>query len=96
MFGRFGSIRRYYRSRDGRSYFGFEFVRRGGHVDIYCPTRPPLNGRDSDVNKTHLYRSGEICFVAGREPRSLGEAQRRASEWAEYFLEYRRTGAAQS
>ena len=92
MLGRSGSIKRYYRSKDGRSYFNFKFVNRSSHVDVYCPLHPPLNGRDRDVHKTHLFSSGKLCFVSGREPRSQARAEELARQWAEYFLEYRRTG----
>ncbi len=85
-----------YCSKDGGAYFWFRFEPRDGHIDILCTRHPPLNGRDPSVSKTHLYRSsGLICFVAGREPRTQAEAEQRAAEWAEYFLEYRRTGSAQ-
>jgi hypothetical protein len=84
-----------YRSKCGRYYFNFKFVDQDGHVDIYCTDHPPLNGRDSDPRKTHLFPSGKICFVAGREPRSQGRAEELAAQWAEYFLEYRRTERTQ-
>lgn len=89
-------IKKRYRSKCGRHYFGFEFVDRGGHVDVYCQDHPSLNGRDSDPRKTHLYRSGKVCFIAGHEPGSQRRAEQLAAQWAEYFLEYRRTGIAQS
>jgi len=85
-----------YRSKNGLYYFDFDFVDRGKYTDIYCTRHPSFNGQDSSVRKTHLYSSGKICFVGGKEPRSLWEARRRAKEWAEYILEYIRTGKAQS
>jgi hypothetical protein len=90
------TIKKYYRSLDGQHDFEFRFVPAGGHIDIYCAGRPSLNGHDSSVHKTHVWPDNKICFVAGREPRDHTEAERRAKEWAEYYLEYRRTGAAQS
>lgn len=86
---------KYYRSRDGHWHFKFAFAPEGDHLAIYCLAHPPLDGRDSDVNKTHLFSSGKICFVAGREPRNQARAEDLARQWAEYFLEYRRTGVAQ-
>ena len=96
MLGRSGSIKRFYRSKDGRGYFNFKFVCRGDCVNIFCSLHPPLKGRDPDVNKTHLFSSGKLCFVSGREPRSQARAEELAGQWAEYFLEYRRTGIPQS
>ena len=84
-----------YRSEDGRHLFTFNFDVQDDHVDIYCLMHPPLGDRDADVHKTHLYSSGKICFVAGKEPRNQRRAEELAKQWAEYFLEYRRTGIAQ-
>jgi hypothetical protein len=85
-----------YLSMNGFHYFVFDFVAQGDHIDIYCTKHPSLNGQNSSVSNTHLYSSGKICFVVGKEPRTRWEAQKRAKQWAEYFLEYRRTGKAQS
>ena len=85
-----------YRSLCGHYYFGFRFVRAADHIDIYCLRRPPLNGQDSDPNKTHLFSSGKVCFVAGREPRTKARAEELARDFAEYYLRYRRTGRAES
>jgi hypothetical protein len=86
---------KHYRSRDGGSIFKFAFAPEENHIAIYCLAHPPLNGRDTDVNKTHLFSSGRLCFVTGREPRDQARAEQLAQQWAEYFLEYRRTGIAQ-
>ncbi len=53
--------------------------------DEVCPDPPGLSN----------FRSGKLCFVAGREPRSLARAEQLAAQWAEYFCEYRRTGKTQ-
>jgi hypothetical protein len=90
------AMTKYYRSKDGGSIFKFAFAPEGDHIAIHCLAHPPLDGRDDDVNKTHLFSSGKICFVAGREPRDQARAEDLARQWAEYFLEYRRTGIAQS
>jgi hypothetical protein len=90
-----GSVIKHYRSKDGRWLFKFAFAPQADHLAIYCLAHPDFNGRDSDPNKTHLFRSGQICFVAGREPRDLPRAEQLAQQWAEYFLEYRRTGISQ-
>jgi hypothetical protein len=86
---------RVYRSSNGQSFFKFAFAPEADHVAIYCLAHPPLEGRDPDPNKTHLFSSGKLCFVAGREPRDQSRAEELARQWAEYFLEYRRTGITQ-
>jgi hypothetical protein len=85
-----------YRSRNGVHHFDFDFIDEGSYFEIKCTRYPSLNGRDSRVSKTHIYSSGEICFVRGKEPRSLWEAKMRAKQWAEYIIEYIKTGRAQS
>jgi hypothetical protein len=87
-------IVRYYRTKDRRFDFKFVFVPEGDHLAIYCLRYPP-HGRDSDPNKTHLFSSGKICFVEGREPRTRARAEQLAAEWSEYILEYARTGIPQ-
>ena len=87
---------KHYRSEDGRSMFTFRFDDVDGHIDIYCVMHPPLNGRDPDPHKTHLFSSGKVCLVTGHEPRSLGRAEQLAKQWAEYFLSYRASGIVQS
>jgi hypothetical protein len=85
-------IKKYYRSRDGQHIFNFEFINSGSHIKIHCNDHPSLNGRDSDPVKTHLYHSGKICFVEGQEPNSQSRAENLAGQWAEYFLNYIKTG----
>ncbi len=85
-----------YRSRDGSAYFKFAFAPENDHIAVYCISHPSLGGRDPAAHKTHLFSSGRLCFVAGREPRDQDRAEDLAQQWAEYFLEYRRTGIVQS
>lgn len=85
----------HYRSRDGRSIFKFSFAPEGDHIAVSCLAHPPLNGRDPSPHKLHLFSSGRLCFVQGREPEDQDRAEELAAQWAEYFLEYRRTGIAQ-
>jgi hypothetical protein len=87
--------RKTYRSEDGRHLFSFEFVDAGPFHVVRCLGHPPLRGRDPDPKLTHLYPSGNICFVEGREPRSQSEAESRAKEWAEYLLRYIASGKAE-
>jgi hypothetical protein len=79
-----------------RSIFKFSFAPEGDHIAVYCFSHPSLGGRDPDPRKTHLFDSGKLCFIAGREPRDLDRARELAAQWSEYFLQYRRTGVAQS
>ena len=94
--GTFYSETKTYCSKNGSEYFFFKFVTNGSHVDIYCTKHPSLNGRNSNPEKTHLFRSGKLCFVGGKEPKTKSSAEKLAAQWAEYFLEYRRTGRTQS
>lgn len=89
------TAKRTYRSKNGCYYFKFRFVKSGTYIAVYCDDHPSIAGRDSDPAKTHLFRSGKLCFVSGKEPRSQTRAEALAAQWAEYFLEYRRTGKAQ-
>jgi hypothetical protein len=88
-------MKKCYRSKDGREYFNFTFVPRGNQIEIYCTRHPSLNGHDTDPRKTHIFASGKLCFVGGHEPHTQDRAEHLAAQWAEYILEYRRTGAAQ-
>lgn len=94
--GLVASVKRTYLSKNGRDYFHFEFKPSGGKVEIFCRRHPPLNGRDDDPHKTHLFASGKICLVHGHEPRTQGRAEQLAAQWAEYYLDYRRTGKVQN
>jgi len=94
--GKFHSNTKNYRSRNGHHYFTFNFVDQGSYLNIFCTYHPSINGKDSDPHKTHLFPSGKVCFVEGREPRTQSQAEKMAAQWAEYFLEYRKTGIAQS
>jgi len=84
-----------YRSRNGRHVFEFVFKNTGSRFEIRCTKHPSLNGRDSDPRKTHLFRSKKVCFTSGKEPRSLSRSKELAAQWAEYLIEYIRTGKVQ-
>ncbi len=88
--------KKYYKSKDGKHLFTFNFVNTGSHIDIYCHSHPSLNGRSSDPVKTHLFRSGKVCFVEGKEPTSQSRAEDLAGQWAEYFINYIKTGKTAS
>jgi hypothetical protein len=84
-----------YRSKNGSHHFTFKFVGRISHIDVFCTKHPSFKGKSSNPHKTHLYHSGKVCFIAGREPKTQKRAEELAAQWAEYFLEYRRTGKVQ-
>ncbi|MBI9017055.1 MAG: hypothetical protein JEZ07_07340 [Phycisphaerae bacterium] len=84
-----------YRSKNGQHYFKFRFVQNGSICNIYCDKHPGFNGKNTNPEKTHLFRSGKICFYAGKEPANIQKARKLAGQWAEYMLEYRRTGITQ-
>ena len=82
-----------YMTKDGRHVFKFRIQDRGGRFEIVCVQHPPFGGATRNVHTTHLYSNGRICFTAGREPRSVDEAESRAAEWAEFFSEHVSTRA---
>lgn len=85
-----------YRSKCGRFYFTFEFIKKNSYVDVFCRKHPSFNGKSSNPRKTHLFNSGKICFISGREPKTQQRAEQLAAQWAEYFLDYRVTGNVQT
>lgn len=86
------SKRAFYRTEDGQHDFGFDFKEKADFIEIYCFQRPELDGRPDDVVKHHLYRSGKVCFVEGREPKTMHRAMELAKQFAEHYLEYVKTG----
>jgi hypothetical protein len=88
-------MKKHYRSKDGRHLFAFDFAPSGEFVEVFCRKRPPLNGKDPSDRKTHIFSSGKICFVSERRPKTMNRAEELAAQWAEYYLEYCRTGIAQ-
>lgn len=87
---------RMYRSKNGSHDFSFEFINKGRYIEVFCTRHPSFKGRSSNPHKTHLYHSGKLCFIKGREPKTQRRAEELASQWAEYFLDYRRTGKVQN
>jgi len=86
---------KHYRSKDGSAIFQFEFAPEGGGVGVWCLSYPSLDGRDTDPHKTHIFDSGRLCFAEGHAPSNQRRAEELAQQWAEYILEYRRSGRAQ-
>lgn len=93
--GTFYGTKKTYRSKDGLHFFVFVFIDSGNFIDIYCKRHPGFNGQSSSSKKCHLYPSGKISIVPGKEPTSQRRAEQLAAQWAEYFLEYRKTGKVQ-
>ena len=94
--GTFSGTKKTYRSKSDNYYFTFEFANNGGHIDVFCTKHPSFNGQSSSPHKTHLFHSGKVCFVKGHEPKTQRRAEALAAQWAEYFLDYRRTGKVQN
>jgi hypothetical protein len=94
--GMFCGAKKTYRSKNGSYHFSFEFSERGRYIDVFCTKHPSFNGKSSNPHKTHLFHSGKICFIAGREPKTQRRAEELAAQWAEYFLDYRQTGKVQN
>jgi hypothetical protein len=94
--GTFYSTKKTYRSKSGGHYFTFEFTDKGSRIDVFCTKHPSFNGKSSNPHKTHLFHSGKVCFVDGREPKTRRRAEELAAQWAEYFLNYRQTGKVQN
>ena len=95
IIGTFFATKKTYRSKDATHFFVFNFVNRSGHIDIFCKRHPGFNGQSSSPEKCHLFHSGKLCFISGKAPTSQWRAEELAAQWAEYFLEYRRTGKVQ-
>lgn len=81
-----------YRTEDGQQRFGFVFRQKPEYIEIYCTQHPPLNGRPDCVTRHHLYKSGVVCFVEGKEPKTMGRALHFAKQFAEHYWAYVRTG----
>jgi len=94
--GTFYIAKKVYRSKNGSYYFTFEFIDKGSSFDVFCTKHPSFNGKSSNPHKTHLFHSGKVCFVEGREPKTQRRAEELAAQWAEYFLNYRQTGRVQN
>lgn len=62
-----------------------------GTIEMYA-RRHPQDRHGKSVTHHHLYNSKKICVSAGREPRSLSEAEAIAKAWAEGYSQYIRTG----
>lgn len=65
-------------------------------MQVFCSKYPIPRGRSLSAHKTHIFDSGKLCFVQGRAPRTVDRAKELAAQWAEYILEYAKTGEAQS
>jgi hypothetical protein len=58
-----------------------------GTIKIYAPICPDdPHGKCSTTH--HRYESGEICVVAGKEPRDYDRAEALARYWAQRYSDY--------
>lgn len=85
-----------YRTKDGNSYYKFNYVDIGGKFEIDIQEQPSYESRASSATLTHRLpsaRSGQkICISAGKEPTTLEGAKDISVQWAELTNTYIRTG----
>jgi hypothetical protein len=92
-----------YRTRDGRAYFDFRFVGRGGFLapefwEVDILRMPSYGSRDDNLHATHRLPSSrsdcsyKVCIGNEQGVTSLTEAKRWAKAWAEETWSYIRTG----
>lgn len=86
------------------SYNGFRFryvhdTQSTGAVKVYVENQPSYGSRDRSPQITHCDpgRNGApptICFKEGNKPKTHGDAQRLARDWADRTQTYIRTGVS--
>jgi hypothetical protein len=85
-----------YRTRDGRAYFTFNFVKTGflfARYEIDIVSQPSYGNRSQDLfitRRLHSDRGGYKVDLDDEESQasSLDNAKKRAGEWAEYTWNY--------
>lgn len=84
----------YYRTKDGRADYGFDFERQGdGSWRVYIQSQPPYMGRDTDAHSTHRYDDNGRKYICWDRPiRSFEDAKRIAATWADRTQKYIRYG----
>lgn len=95
LFGKPGGMMTKYRTRDGRTDYGFLFERQGdGSYRIYILSQPGYGSRASDNHSTHRLRDGNRYYVCWNAPiQTLDDAKTVAALWADKTQEYIRAGA---
>ena len=87
-----------YKTKDGRAVFQFSYPSVNNYYEIDIHSTPSYGSRSSDSHLAHWLTSSrtgvskKICFTRGREPKTLSEAQRFSTDWAELTWEYIKTG----
>jgi hypothetical protein len=87
-------MKKYFRNSTSRGtdHYAVEYVWNEDHYDIYNTARPS-NPYSSDPHKTHLYTStNEVCVAAGKEPKTVQEADRVARAFIDHYSTYVRDG----
>lgn len=86
------TVRKRFRQTPHGDMYTLEFRRQSdGHWDIHA-IESPHNPQDTSVSICHLYSSGEVCVMAGKEPRTLDRALAIAFFWMDGYSAYIRTG----
>ncbi|MBP6237597.1 MAG: hypothetical protein KA536_15715 [Saprospiraceae bacterium] len=85
-----------YRTRDGLSYYHFQYVKVNDYYEIDITQQPSYDVRSSEQHIAHWLSSArggkKICISSGKEPRTLDAARKISIEWAELTNEYIKTG----
>jgi hypothetical protein len=77
---------------DGGHDFVIDLVpQSNGTIKVFAPIAPP-DPHGKGVGTHHRYSSGEICIVAGKEPRTFDKAEAFARYWAQRYAAYLTTG----
>ena len=86
------SLKRVYRTSDGRVDFAFTFTTRpfSDEVRIYINSMPSYGRRDSDGHSTHRYRdpNGAAYVCYDPPPTNMTDAFKIAKAWAEKTWRY--------
>ena len=87
-----------YKTKDGRAIFRFSYIYMGSYYQVNIHNYPSYNGRSSGSSIAHWLPTSsnganrKICFNSGKEPKTLSDAQKISTSWAEVTWEYIKTG----
>jgi hypothetical protein len=77
---------------NGKDRYTIRFdVQSNATYKLFALSHPP-DPFGKGVSQNHLYSSGEICVVAGYEPRTLERARAIAKYWCDGWSKYIVTG----
>jgi hypothetical protein len=85
-----------YRTKDGLSYYKFQYHKVEDYYEIDILEQPSYGSRNSSMSVAHWLNSArggkKICITSGKEPKSLEAAKNISMEWAELTNTYIKTG----